>query len=273
MVLAALVVPTFAVKLVIEFGVRVTGALPEPFRGIVSVCELPSTVTTRFNVAVLVPDPVGVKFTEIPQFAGAAGSEVGGEIGHVLPGSPKSPALGPEIETDVIGSGTSCSLVTVTVLGGALVVPSNCAVKVSEVGATTTGFTPVPFSVTFNVFTEVTIVSVPAGWAPVTVGVMVTPMVHDEPVWPEGARVVTEVPHVVDGSRAYGVPAVTPTVVIDTVLASLFLSVKVSTGLVSLIATLPKLKDVGEMEGTAKAAAMDEVSRQNIAVSESVTSF
>ena len=180
MVLAALVVPTFAVKLVIEFGVRVTGALPEPFRGIVSVCKLPSTVTTTFNVAVLVPDPVGVKFTEIPQFAGAAPREVGGEIGQVLPGSPKSPALGPEIEADVMGSGTSCSLVSVTILGGALVVPSNCAAKVSEVGATTTGFTPVALRVTFRVLTEVTIVSVP-GWAPVTVGVMVTPMTQVEP--------------------------------------------------------------------------------------------
>lgn len=79
------------------------------------------------------------------------------------------------------------------------------------------------------------------------------------------------VPHVVDGSKPYGVPAVSPTEVIDTALDSLFLRVKVSTALASLIATFPKLKDVGEMEGTAKAAAMDEESRQKIAVSERVT--
>jgi hypothetical protein len=119
--LEALVVPTFAVKLVIELVERVTGALPEPFR--VIVCGLNRASSGMFSVAVLVPVPKGVKVIESWQLAGAAPREVGTK-GQVKSLTWKSPALGPVIEGGEMFSGMFCLLVTVTVLGG-LSVPTS----------------------------------------------------------------------------------------------------------------------------------------------------
>src|SRR5580658_1903270 len=143
-VLKALVVPTGAEKLVIETGVIVTGALPEPVR--VRVCGLFDAPSIMLRAAVLAPEAVGVKVTESVHLE-LAGTEEG-TVGQELI-TPKSPLLVPAIETPEMFSGIFCSLVTVTVWPP-LVVPTNCAAKVnfSEAGKIATGAIPFPASVT-----------------------------------------------------------------------------------------------------------------------------
>ena len=106
MVWEALVLPTGAVKLVIEFGVSVTGAFPEPFRVAVTDCELPpAVVSLMFRVAVSVPDTLGVKVTDRLQLLPPARVPVQGSGGNP---TVKSPLFVPVTVTPVNVTDTVC---------------------------------------------------------------------------------------------------------------------------------------------------------------------
>jgi len=107
----ALVVPTGDVY-VSSPGNTVTGALPEPDRGIISG-------SPTFSVADLAPGPLGEKVTVIGQLEPA--DSVEGESGQLVV-TAKSLALAPVIVAPVIASPTLCGFVRVMVRG-ALVVP------------------------------------------------------------------------------------------------------------------------------------------------------
>jgi hypothetical protein len=166
-------------------------------------------------------------------------------------------------------------LVTVTVWP-ALVVPSNCAVKVnfSEAGNIATGAIPFPDSVTFCglLLALVVMVTEPAGWVPRALGVRVRPIVQLAPGVPLAVR-LPELGHVVEGSIAYGLPGDRTIDVILSATDWLFLSVTTLIALASLITTLPKFTDVGVNVVGVIANAKDEANRQNIAVSESMTAL
>ena len=269
-VLKALVVPTGAEKVVIDTGVMVTGALPEPVS--VTTCGLFEASSIMLSVAVLAPEAVGVKVTESVQLD-VTGTEEG-TVGQEFV-TPKSPLFAPETETPDMLSGIFCWLLTLTVWP-ALVVPSNCAAKVnfSEVGEIATGAIPFPESVIVCglLLALVVMVTEPAGWVPNATGVRVRPMVQLAPGVPLGAN-EPELGHVVDGSMAYGLPGDRTRDAILRATDWLFLSVTTLIALVSLITTLPKFTDVGVSVVGVIANAEDVVNRQNIAVSESVTAF
>jgi asparagine synthetase B (glutamine-hydrolysing) len=119
---------TGAVKLVIAPGETVTGTFPTPVRTI--DCGLPGPSSATFSLAVLVPGPLGVKVTDTVQFEPAA------TVAQAVVAA-KSLLLAPETVTPEKVSGIVCLLVTVTVWA-TLVVPSNCAGKVRELGVRTT---------------------------------------------------------------------------------------------------------------------------------------
>ena len=103
-------------------------------------------------------------------------------------------------------------------------------------------------------------------------GVRVRPMVQLAPGVPLGAN-EPELGHVLEGSMAYGLPGEST---MDAILRAtdwLFLSVTSLIALDSWITTLAKFTDVGVSVVGVIANAENEVNRQNIAVSESVTAF
>ena len=106
-------------KLVIDVGEMVTGALPEPVSATICGPSGASSVTVSF--AVLVPDALGVKVTISEHWEPAGTDE--GTMGQELV-TPKSLLLFPVMATEDMFSGILCSLVSVTVIA-ALVVPSN----------------------------------------------------------------------------------------------------------------------------------------------------
>ena len=94
--------PTGAVKLVIEVGVTVTGALPVPAR--VIVCGLPAALSLIFRVAVSVPDKLGVNVTDSAQVLPPGKVPV-----HVFEGSTaKSPLFAPAIVGEENSTGMVC---------------------------------------------------------------------------------------------------------------------------------------------------------------------
>jgi hypothetical protein len=105
------VLPTGEVK-VSRPGKTVTGALPEPDRGIISG-------SPTFSVADLTPGALGEKVTVIGQLAPAGSVE--GESGQLVV-TEKSLALGPVIVAPVIASPTLCGFVRV-IVWDVLVVP------------------------------------------------------------------------------------------------------------------------------------------------------
>jgi hypothetical protein len=107
----ALVVPTFDVY-VSSPGNTVTGAPPEPDRGIISG-------SPTFSVADLTPGPLGEKVTVSGQLKPA--DSVEGESGQLVV-TENSLALGPVIVAPVIASPTLCGFVRM-IVWGALVVP------------------------------------------------------------------------------------------------------------------------------------------------------
>jgi hypothetical protein len=124
--------PTGAVKLVMDVGKMVTGALPEPVR--VIVCGVPVASSATVSAAVLVPDAVGAKVTCTQQSV-VAGSDEGG-TGHEDV-TPKSLLFVPVIVIEVMLSAIFCSFVKVTIFA-ALVVPRYWASNVSEPGESIT---------------------------------------------------------------------------------------------------------------------------------------
>ena len=157
------------------------------------------------------------------------------ELVHVVDGST---AYGLPVPSPEIARGTDSLFLRVTVLI-ALVSSTATSPKFNDVGETVVGSTPFPLSATICGLLDALslMVSVPAGWAPNAVGVRVTPMMQLAPA-------ANELVHVVDGSTAYGVPAIISEIAI--LPDSLFLRVTFLIALVSFTATSPKFNDVGE---------------------------
>jgi len=173
---ALLVVPTGAVKFVMELGETMTGATPGPISEMVRGAAVASC--TMLSVAVLLPAAVGVKVTEKVQFMPAGRDD--GAVGQVEV-TAKSSGSAPMIVAEAMFSGTLCRLVSVLVCAGSAV-PSVCASKVIPVCESLTGEIPVPVRLTDTAGIEDVLfrVTEPA-CAPSAVGVKVMPIMQLPP--------------------------------------------------------------------------------------------
>lgn len=170
---ALLVVPTGAVKFVMELGETMTGGTPGPISEMVRGAVVASC--TMLSVAVLLPEAVGVKVTEKVQLMPAGRDD--GAVGQVEV-TAKSPGSAPMIVAEEILRGTLCRFVSLLVWAGSDV-PSVCASKVIPVCERLTGDVPVPVRLTDTAGIEDVLfrVTEPA-CAPSVVGVKVMPMMQ-----------------------------------------------------------------------------------------------
>jgi hypothetical protein len=205
-------------------------AVPVPLRE--TVCGLPGALSVTERVPLRLPVALGVKVTLTVQLAPAAN-----ELPQVLV-SAKSPALVPVIAMPVMLKVVVPTLVRVTVFAG-LVVPTATEPKSKLVGESF-AVVPIPLSVTFCGLPGALSVtdSLPVRF-PICVGSKVTLTVQLAPA-------ASELPQVwVCAKSPALVPVIAMAVIVNVVVPTL-VSVTVFAGLAVSMATVPKLKVVGE---------------------------